>query len=79
MTDRVVNELRLPGLAVIGSKEIAVEEYIPYFIEVGTKVVLVVRDPRAMIASLALGEGERYGGSPRPILFDVRNWRKSVA
>jgi hypothetical protein len=79
VTDRVVDELRLPGSAVIGSKEILVEEYIPYFIEVGTKVVLVVRDPRAMIAPLVLGEGERYGGSPRPTLFHVRNWRKSVA
>lgn len=62
-----------------GVKEILCEEYIPYFLRNGQKCVLIIRDPRDVITSLNFGKGNNYGGSPRPVLFSLRNWRKSVA
>lgn len=64
---------------VIGSKESYCEEYVPYFLEQGAKVLLLIRDPRDIITSLNYGQGELYGGRPRPNLLNLRQWRKSVA
>lgn len=64
---------------VRGSKEILCEEYIPHLLAAGQRVVLVLRDVRAVLASLLGGQGHRYGGEARPVLFTIRVWRKSVA
>ena len=64
---------------VIGSKEIFCEEYIPYFLSNGVKVILLIRDPRDIITSLNFGKGADFTGDIRPTLFNIRNWRKSVA
>lgn len=63
----------------VGSKEVLIEEYIPYLLDHGYRVVLSVRDPRAMIASLNFGQRDNKTGADRPILFSLRAWRKSVA
>jgi len=64
--------------ALIGTKEIMLEEYIPYLLVHEIRVVLVLRDPRAMIASVHFSD-KHYMGEHRPILYSLRNWRKSVA
>jgi len=38
-------------IAFLGGKEILSEEYVPFLLSKGTKVIHVVRDPRAMICS----------------------------
>jgi hypothetical protein len=67
------------GVRVIGSKEILVEEYVPYLLGKGFHVVIIVRDPRDMIASLNFRERDNATGGDRPVLYSMRVWRKSVA
>lgn len=76
---RVAQALGLGHARVHGSKEILCEEYLPCLITAGHRVVLVLRDVRAVLASLLGAGGQRYGGAHRPVLFTVRLWRKSVA
>jgi len=67
------------GIRVIGSKEILVEEYVPYLLGKGFHVAIIVRDPRDMIASLNFRERDNATGGDRPVLYSMRIWRKSVA
>jgi Sulfotransferase family len=67
------------GVRVVGSKETTCEEFLAFLAGAGWKVVLVLRDPRDVIASLHYGDGRRYGGARKPLLFDIRQWRKSAA
>lgn len=67
------------GVRIVGSKEILVEEYAPYLLERGIHVVIIVRDPRDMVASLNFSERDNSTGRDRPVLFSMRVWRKSVA
>lgn len=62
-----------------GTKEVLIEEFAPYFVRHGAFVIIVARDPRAMIASLNFRERDNLTGANRPILFSLRAWRKSVA
>ena len=64
-----------------GMKEVLNEEYLPYILEKVTdsKAIIILRDPRDVMTSLNYGEHEKYTGISRPLLFDIRNWRKSVA
>lgn len=66
-------------IRVIGSKEILVEEYVPYLLGKGVHVVIIVRDPRDMVASLNFSERDNSTGGDRPVLYSMRIWRKSVA
>lgn len=63
---------------VSGVKEVLAEEFVPFFIKKDVKCILIVRDPRDVIASMSFGRGEEHTGKERPVLFDLRNWRKSV-
>lgn len=65
----------------IGSKEVYCEEYIPFLLNNidDFKAIIIIRDPRDIITSLNYGNYEKSTGKRRPILFDIRNWRKSVA
>jgi len=63
----------------IGSKEVLFEEYIPFLLSKKVKVILIIRDPRDMIASLNFNEVDNQTGDNRPVLYSLRNWRKSVA
>lgn len=77
---RYAEELLASGRhALIGSKEAFCEEYIPYFLKHGSKVLLILRDPRDIVASLDHGKGKRFGGASKPLLFNLRQWRKSVS
>jgi hypothetical protein len=65
--------------SLFGAKETICEEFLPYLLGRGFRCVVIVRDPRDMLASLNYGRGSDYGGSIKPTLFNLRNWRKSVA
>ena len=62
-----------------GSKEIFCEEFTPFLVSEGCKVIIIVRDPRDIISSVSFGNAEEYIGNARPILYSLRMWRKSVA
>jgi hypothetical protein len=68
-----------PGADWCGGKETLWEELLPFLLERGFTCLLILRDPRGMLASLNLGRGVEYGGRLKPTLFNVRNWRKSAA
>ncbi len=63
---------------IIGGKETNCEEFIEPFLNNGIKCILIYRDPRDIISSLNTGRGKEYGGITRPLLFHIRNWRKSI-
>ena len=65
--------------AASGAKETLAEELVPYLLARGFRAIVVLRDPRDVLASLNHGVGSRYGGRRKPTLFNLRNWRKSVA
>ena len=60
-------------------KESMAEVYLPYFIDKGAKAVLIVRDPRDVLASMTTKRSTKFTGVSRPILWALRNWRKSIA
>lgn len=62
-----------------GGKETSCEELAPHLLSRGVHVLLLLRDPRDVLASLNHGRGELYAGRPKPTLYNVRQWRKSVA
>lgn len=80
---RVVSSLdrSLAGKAAewVGSKETLCEEYVPPLLDRGFRCAIILRDPRDVVASLNHGKGKQFGGEVKPILFNIRNWRKSVA
>jgi hypothetical protein len=63
---------------ICGIKETTCEEFLPYFLERGYGLLLL-RDPRDVLASLNGGRGEAFAGKRKPTLFNLRQWRKSVA
>lgn len=68
-----------PGARGFGSKEVICEEYLPYLLACGFHVVLILRDPRDVLASMRGGRGEAFVGPARPLLHDARCWRRSAA
>ena len=58
----------------IGTKEIMCEEFMPYLLAVGYRCILIVRDPRDVLASANYPRGEKYLGSKKPTLFVLRTW-----
>ena len=70
---------RCAGAKVLGSKEILLEEFVPTFGDAAINVLLVVRDPRALIASTLGPAADAWSGRARPMLYTIQLWRKSVA
>lgn len=68
-----------PGARVVGAKEVFCEEFLPFLIRAGFHAILVLREPRDALASMRFGDGRAHAGVRRPLLTDVRRWRKSVA
>ncbi len=68
-----------PGADWFGGKETLWEELLPFLLERGFTCLLILRDPRGVLASLNHGRGLEHGGRLKPTLFNVRNWRKSAA
>jgi Sulfotransferase family len=68
-----------PEARVFGGKETICEELLPLLLARGCRGLVIVRDPRDILASLNHGRGREHGGRLKPTLFNLRNWRKSVA
>lgn len=64
---------------VVGAKEVLCEEYVAAMCDADVKCVIVLRDPRAVIASANQGSYRESVGDRYPLLMLVRLWRKSVA
>ena len=67
------------SLLYIGTKEIWLEEFIPYFLRKNVKSIIIIRDPRDVVTSLCFGKGVNYTGNKRPLLYVLRQWRKSFS
>ena len=60
-------------------KETFAEEFAPFVLARGGRVLLLLRDVRDMVVSHVGGGAEIHAGRPRPLLFLVRQWRRTVA
>jgi len=65
--------------AYIGSKDAFCEEYVPELINNNVHCLLIIRDPRAVIASACHGIYFKSVGDRYPLLMLIRLWRKSAA
>ena len=66
------------NLKYFGSKEIFCEEFVPFFLKNGTKILVIIRDPRDIVASINYPKKKSYLGEKKPLLFIVKSWRRSV-
>jgi hypothetical protein len=62
----------------VGAKEVLCEEYIPALVEAGGHCLIIIRDPRAVIASACHGRYVQQVGDKYPLLMLIRLWRKSA-
>lgn len=69
----------LKNVVFSGAKEVFCEEFSDYFLEQDIPIILILRDPRDVVASICLGDGARYVNKNLSILHILRSWRKSVA
>lgn len=76
---RLALRLGRPAARWVGSKEILCEEFTPFLLGQGHRVVVILRDPRAVITSLDYARRDNATGAHRPVLYSLRVWRKSVA
>ncbi|QLC22268.1 sulfotransferase [Parasphingopyxis sp. CP4] len=60
-------------------KEAIAEAFLPHLLAADYRAILIVRDPRDVAASLMSPASLPFTGDPRPLLWIVRHWRKSVA
>lgn len=63
----------------IGSKDAFCEEYIPSLVNNNIRCLIIIRDPRAVIASACHGRYHKQVGDRYPLLMLIRLWRKSAA
>ncbi len=77
-TEQFFSEPKNDGKPFVGVKEVLCEEFIPFFIANKVKCINIIRDPRDVISSMSFGKGTEFTGKERPVLFDIKNWRKSV-
>jgi len=75
----LANYFNKDNLTYIGTKESFCEEFVPFFLAKQGKVIVTIRDPRDIVTSLNLGQGAKYAGGVRPVLYIIRQWRKSVS
>jgi len=62
----------------LGIKETMCEEFIPYLLGNNYKAIVIIRDPRDVLASANYPRKVKYLGSKKPALFILRTWRKSA-
>lgn len=64
--------------AYLGVKESMCEEFLPYFSHNGYKSIVIIRDPRDVLASANYPKKVKYLGERKPALFILKTWRKSA-
>lgn len=64
---------------ILACKEVMAEAFLPAFLKQGGNGLLVIRDPRDVLASLIDTQTKAQAGVPRPLLWTARQWRKSIA
>jgi hypothetical protein len=81
MTELLMRYCEKEDPEYIGFKEIYIEEYLPYILrnDPDSRAMIVTRDVRDVLNSLNHGNFSTYTGLRRPLLYDIRNWRKSIA
>jgi hypothetical protein len=62
----------------LGMKETMCEEFIPYLCLKNYKCIIIIRDPRDVLASANYPKGVKHFGAKKPTLFILKSWRKSV-
>ena len=62
----------------LGIKEPMCEEFLPYLCTNGYKSIVIIRDPRDVLASANYPKTVKYLGSKKPALFILKTWRKSA-
>ena len=72
-------ERRTTGARIVASKENWLEEFSPALSDGEIRTLIVVRDPRSVVASTIGPSARDWDGLPRPLLYTIRLWRKSVA
>lgn len=72
------NNLAKKDVDFFGAKEIMCEEFIPYLVQNGTKIIVIVRDPRDVVASVNYPQKEKYLGNKKPTLFVLKGWRRTI-
>lgn len=73
-----LNYFSLKNKEFTGTKETMCEEFLPYLCNNQFKSIIIVRDPRDVVASANYPKGEKHFGSKKPILFILRTWIKSI-
>ncbi|MGH3351049.1 MAG: sulfotransferase [Nocardioides sp.] len=78
LLDQLMARFGGAGTAATGSKEVLCEEYVPILAAEGSRVLVVVRDPRAVVSSADKGSYLAMVGDRYPVLMLIRLWRKSA-
>lgn len=78
LLDQVSAHYGASGLPVVGSKEVLCEEYVLPLADAGTQCVIVIRNPKAVVASASFGRYRAIVGDRYPLLMLIRLWRKSA-
>ena len=76
--EELLNSFNLKDKQLIGSKETMCEEFIPYLSDNNFNSIIILRDPRYVVASANYPKGDKHFGDKKPILFILRTWRKSI-
>lgn len=74
----IKSNLKVNKKIYFGSKEIMCEEFLPYLINNDTRIIVIVRDPRDVVASINYPSKIKYLGNKKPILFIVKAWRRAI-
>jgi hypothetical protein len=78
IVDHCMNFFAPRAVRYTGFKEILIEEFLPYLGQLGYLSLVIVRDPRDVVASANYPGGKKFVGDKKPTLFHLRTWRKSV-
>ena len=66
--EELLNSFNLKDKQLIGSKETMCEEFIPYLSDNNFNSIIILRDPRDVVASANYPKGDKHFGDKKPIL-----------
>ncbi|WP_419770590.1 MAG: sulfotransferase domain-containing protein [Candidatus Marinarcus sp.] len=74
----ITNALLKNKVQYFGTKEIMCEEFLPFLSENNTKVIVIIRNPKDVVASVNYPKKEKYLGNKKPTLFILESWLKTI-